>query len=81
MADALVAEDTLSPKVWPHWTPTHWAIADAPLVNMPSALRNLEIPFEDLIALSEAMVANREKMGPHPGSWTRWVITPQRLAA
>ncbi|HNP55892.1 MAG TPA: hypothetical protein PK331_13050 [Gordonia sp. (in: high G+C Gram-positive bacteria)] len=22
VADALVAEDTLSPKVWPHWTPT-----------------------------------------------------------
>ncbi len=44
----------------------HWAIADAPLVNMPSALRNLEIPFEDLIALSEAMVANREKIGPYP---------------
>ncbi|KHJ71257.1 MULTISPECIES: HEPN domain-containing protein [Mycobacteriales] len=42
----------------------HWAIADAPLVNMPSALRNLEIPFEDLIALSEAMVANREKIRP-----------------
>ena len=42
----------------------HWAIADAPLSDMPNTLKSLEIPFNDLITLSEAVVANREKIRP-----------------
>lgn len=42
----------------------HWAVAKAPLDNMPSALKKLEVSFDDLVTLSEAMVANRAKIKP-----------------
>lgn len=42
----------------------HWAIADAPLENMPAALKKLEVSFDDLVTLSEAVVANRAKIKP-----------------
>ncbi len=42
----------------------HWALADAPLKQMPSALKGLDVPFGDLVDLSEAMVKNRAKIRP-----------------
>lgn len=45
-------------------THLHWALADAPLWNMPQALKSLEVPFGDLVDLSEAVVQNRAKIRP-----------------
>lgn len=42
----------------------HWAIADTPLDQIPSALKGLDVPFGDLVDLSEAMVRNRAKIRP-----------------
>ncbi|MBY3989559.1 hypothetical protein HQO84_25545 [Rhodococcus fascians] len=42
----------------------HWALADVPLEQMPSALKRLDVPFGDLVDLSEAMVQNRAKIRP-----------------
>lgn len=67
-ADQLVADDmrrfALAQGVASLDTYLHWAIADVPLTNMPIALKSLEIPFEDLIVLSEAMVADRQRIRP-----------------
>lgn len=66
--DPLVADDmrrfALAQGVAALDTYLHWAIADVPLTGMPTALKSLEIPFEDLIVLSEAVVADREKIRP-----------------
>lgn len=42
----------------------HWAVARAPLENMPVTLKKLEVSFDDLVTLSEAMVADRAKTRP-----------------
>lgn len=42
----------------------HWAIADTKLDQIPSALKGLDVPFGDLVDLSEAMVRNRAKIRP-----------------
>lgn len=42
----------------------HWAIADVPLKSIPNSLRKLEIPFGELIDLSEAVVSNRGAIRP-----------------
>lgn len=42
----------------------HWAIADTPLEKLPSALKALDVPFGDLVDLSEAMVKDRKKIRP-----------------
>jgi hypothetical protein len=39
----------------------HRAVADVPLEKLPTKLKNLSIPFDDLVTLSEAVVANRGK--------------------
>lgn len=68
VTDPLVADDmrrfALAQGVAALDTYLHWAIADAPLSDMPNTLKSLEIPFNDLITLSEAVVANREKIRP-----------------
>lgn len=68
VTDPLVADDmrrfALAQGVAALDTYLHWAIADVPLTGMSTALKNLEIPFEDLITLSEAVVADREKIRP-----------------
>ncbi|MCF8610197.1 hypothetical protein L5G28_08500 [Gordonia sp. HY285] len=66
--DPLVADDmrrfALAQGVAALDTYLHWAIADVPLKNMASALKSLDVPFEELISLSEAVVANRDKIRP-----------------
>lgn len=42
----------------------HWAIADTPLEKLPGALKALDVPFGDLVDLSEAMVKDRTKIRP-----------------
>ncbi|MCS6521358.1 HEPN domain-containing protein [Curtobacterium citreum] len=42
----------------------HWALAKAPLKKMPSALKNLDVPFGELVELSEAMAASRTTIRP-----------------
>lgn len=50
----------------------HWAIADVPLKNLPAALKRLDVPFEELVSLSNAMVKDRDKI--RPGVRTRRVL-------
>ncbi|MCB0927118.1 MAG: hypothetical protein KDB70_04165 [Mycobacterium sp.] len=68
MADTQVADDmrrhALAQGVAALDTYLHWAIADVSLDSVPNALKKLEIPFEDLIVLSEAVVADRAKIRP-----------------
>ena len=67
-ADRLVADDirrsAIALGVASLDTYLHWALADTPLDQIPSALKGLEVPFGDLVELSEAMVQNRAKIGP-----------------
>ena len=43
----------------------HWAIADVPLHGkIPTALGRLEVPFSEMLELSEAVVENRKKIRP-----------------
>ena len=66
--DPLVADDTrraaIALGVAALDTYLHWALADTPLKQMPTALRGLDVPFGDLVDLSEAMVQNRAKIRP-----------------
>ncbi len=66
--DPLVADDTrrsaIALGVAALDTFIHWALADVPLKQMPSALKALDVPFGDLVDLSEAMVKNRSKIRP-----------------
>lgn len=69
VADPLVAEDMLRSalafSVAALDTYLHWAIADAPLSGtLPSALASLDVPLIDMISLSEAVVANRQRIRP-----------------
>lgn len=66
--DPLVADDTrraaIALGVAALDTYLHWALADTPLKQMPTALKGLDVPFGDLVDLSEAMVQNRAKIRP-----------------
>lgn len=66
--DPLVADDirrsAIAMGVAALDTYLHWAIADVPLEHMPTALKGLNVPFGDLVDLSEAMVRNRAKIRP-----------------
>jgi hypothetical protein len=42
----------------------HWAIADVPLKKMPTALARLEVPFGDMVALSDAVLKKRATIRP-----------------
>ncbi|WP_141217008.1 hypothetical protein [Rhodococcus sp. 14-2483-1-2] len=67
-ANPLVVDDTrrsaLALGVAALDTYLHWALADVPLRQMPSALKGLDVPFGDLVDLSEAMVQNRARIRP-----------------
>ena len=59
--DPLIADDmrrsALALGVAALDTYLHWAIADAPLGGtLPTALANLEVPFGDMVDLSEEVV-------------------------
>lgn len=45
-------------------TYVHWAIADVPFKQMPAALARLEVPFGDMVALSDAVLENRTRIRP-----------------
>lgn len=68
VADPLVADDlkrhALAQGVAALDTYLHWAVNDAPLEEMPNALSRLDVPFSELVALSEAMVADRDRIRP-----------------
>lgn len=70
IADLLVAGDllrsTLAFSVAALETYLHWAIADTPLAasTLPSALGGLDVPLADMVALSEAVVADRQSIRP-----------------
>lgn len=69
VSDSLLADDlrrfALAQGVAALDTYLHWAIADAPLdKGMPSKLKSLDVPFEDLIALSDAVLADRNTIRP-----------------
>lgn len=42
----------------------HWAIADVPFKQMPKALARLEVPFGDMVALSDAVLKKRATIRP-----------------
>lgn len=67
-SDPLVADDirrsALALGVAALDTYLHWAVSDAPLEQMPAALKGLDVPFGDLVDLSEAMVMNRNQIRP-----------------
>ena len=58
----------VSPKPSPQTPPLQgtypWAIADVPLKQMPAALERLEVPFGDMVSLSEAVLADRTRIRP-----------------
>lgn len=67
--DALVVDDmrrsALAFGVAALDTYLHWAISDAPLSgSIPTAMKRLEVPFSEMLDLSEAVVQNREKIRP-----------------
>ena len=66
--DPLVADDTrraaIALGVAALDTYLHWALADSPLERMPSALKAIDVPFGDLVDLSEAVVKDRAKIRP-----------------
>lgn len=66
--DPLVADDTrraaIALGVAALDTYLHWALADTPLERMPSALKAIDVPFGDLVDLSEAVVKDRAKIRP-----------------
>ncbi|MEJ6489390.1 hypothetical protein PQI23_06620 [Leucobacter sp. USCH14] len=68
VSDPLIADDirrsAIALGVAALDTYLHWALADAPLEQMPSALEGLDVPFGDLVELSEAMVQNRDRIRP-----------------
>lgn len=53
-------------------TYVHWAIADVPFKQMSTALARLEVPFGDMVALSDAVLENRT--GIRPGVRARRVL-------
>lgn len=67
-ADPLTSDDTrrasIALGVAALDTYLHWALADTPLEEMPTALKGLDVPFGDLVDLSEAMVLDRAKIRP-----------------
>lgn len=68
MADPLTSDDTrrsaIALGVAALDTYLHWALADTALEKMPTALKGLDVPFGDLVDLSEAMVQDRAKIRP-----------------